>query len=83
MSFEIFTDSSANLSREFIEKYHLHILSLTFQEKGVEGEYKSFDNGRPIDTSVFYHRMRDENAVYITSCVNTADALEAIRGAVE
>ncbi len=78
MTFEIFTDSSANLSIELIEQYHLHVLSLTFQEKGVEGEYKSFDNGRPIDTSVFYRRMREENAVFVTSCVNTADALEAV-----
>lgn len=78
MSFEIFTDSSASLSTEMIEKYHLHILSLTFQEKGVPGEYKSFDNGRPVDTTIFYRRMRDENAVFITSCVNTAAALEAI-----
>ena len=75
MSFEIFTDSSASLSTEMIEKYHLHILSLTCQEKGVPGEYKSFDNGRPIDTTIFYRRMRDENAVFITSCVNTAAAL--------
>ena len=78
MSFEIFTDSSANLSLEQIEQYRLHILSLTFQEKGVPGEYKSFDNGRPIDTTIFYHRMRDENAVYITSCVNTEEARAAI-----
>ena len=78
MSFEIFTDSSASLSTEMIEKNHLHILSLTFQEKGVPGEYKSFDNGRPVDTTIFYRRMRDENAVFITSCVNTAAALEAI-----
>jgi len=78
MSFEIFTDSSANLSLEMIDRYNLHILSLTFQEKGVPGEYKSFDNGRPIDTTVFYRRMRDENAVYITSCVNTGAALEGI-----
>ena len=78
MSFEIITDSSANLSLEIIEKYHLHILSLTFQEKGVEGEYKSFDNGRPIDTTVFYRKMRDENAVYVTSCVNTEAALEGV-----
>ena len=81
MSFEIFTDSSASLSLEIIEKYRLHILSLTFQEKGVPGEYKSFDNGRPVDTTVFYHRMRDEGAVFTTSCVNTADALEAIEPA--
>ena len=78
MSFEIFTDSSASLPLEIIQRYRLHILSLTFQEKGVPGEYKSFDNGRPIDTTIFYRRMRDEGAVFITSCVNTADALEAI-----
>ena len=78
MSFEIFTDSSASISLRMIEKYRLHIISLTFQEKGVPGEYKSFDNGRPVDTTVFYRRMRDENAVFVTSCVNTADALESI-----
>ena len=78
VSFEIVTDSSANMSLEQIEKYRLHILSLTFQEKGAQGEYKSFDNGRPVDTSVFYHRMRDDGTVFITSCVNTADALEGV-----
>ncbi len=77
MSFEIFTDSSASLTQELIKKYRFHILSLTFQEKGVPGEYKSFDNGRPVDTTVFYHRMRND-AVFVTSCVNTSDALEGI-----
>ena len=78
MTFEIFTDSSASLSMEQLKAYGINVLSLTFTEKGKEGEYKSFDNGRPVDTTVFYRRMRDEGAVFITSCVNTGDALTAI-----
>ena len=78
MSFEIFTDSSANLSTGMIEQYDLHVLSLTFHEKDTSKEYKSFDNGRPIETLTFYRRMRDEGAVFLTSCVNAEDALMEI-----
>ena len=78
MSFEIITDSSANLSLELIDRYKIHVLSLTFHEKDHSTEYKSFDNGRPIDTLQFYRRMRDENAVFLTSCVNTSEAALSI-----
>ena len=76
MSFEIITDSSANLSVEIIEKYHLHIISLILRD-GEKSSY-SVENGRPIDPVPYYRRMRDENAAFTTSCINVAEALEQI-----
>ena len=76
MSFEIITDSSANLPVEIIEKYHLHIISLILRD-GEKSSY-SFENGRPIDPVPYYRRMRDENAAFTTSCINVSEALEQI-----
>lgn len=76
MSFEIITDTSANLPVELIERYQLHILSLILRDG--ENSYKVFENGRPLDPTPFYQRMRDENAAFTTSCVNTAEAIELI-----
>ena len=78
MSFEIVTDSSASLTMDLIKRYNIHILSLTFHEKNKSEQFKSFDNGRPVDTTIFYRRMRDENAEFLTSCVNAADAIMGI-----
>ena len=76
MSFEIVTDSSANLPVEFIEKYRLHIISLILRDG--DKSSLSFENGRPVDPTAHYRRMRDENAAFTTSCINTAEALEQI-----
>ena len=81
MSFEIITDSSANLPVEIIEKYHLHIISLILRD-GEKSSY-SFENGRPIDPVPYYRRMRDENAAFTTSCINVSEALEQIALAAE
>lgn len=76
MSFEIITDSSANLPIEMIEKYRLHIISLILRD-GEKSGY-SFENGHPIDPVPYYRRMRDENAAFTTSCINVSEALEQI-----
>lgn len=76
MTFEIITDTSANLPVQLIERYSLHILSLIMRDGEIN--YRGFENGRPLDPTVFYQRMQDENAAFTTSCVNTAEALEQI-----
>ena len=76
MSFEIITDSSANLPAELIEKYNLHVVSLILRDG--DKSCRSVENGIPIDPVPYYRRMRDEGASFTTSCVNTAEALEQI-----
>lgn len=76
MTFEIITDTSANLPAQLIERYGLHILSLIMRDGEIN--YRGFENGRPLDPTAFYQRMHDENAAFTTSCVNTAEALEEI-----
>ena len=59
MSFEIITDSSANLPVEIIEKYHLHIISLILRDGG-----KVFDDTREENLKEKLSEERKEKAAY-------------------
>ena len=65
--FEIMTESTANLPDEMIEKYHLHILSLTFVVDGKE--YKAYEQGNITELAPFYEMMREKKDIK-TSLVN-------------
>lgn len=71
--FEIMTDSTANLPEELIEKYHLHVLSLSFLIEGKE--YKGYEEGKIIDLASFYEKMREKKDVK-TSLANSEDAYQ-------
>lgn len=70
-TFEILTDSSANLSEEIIEKYHLFILPLLYYVNGVE--YKGFEKGQEFHYREFYAMMRNRKEI-TTSEVSEQDA---------
>lgn len=59
--FEIMTDSSANLSEEIIEKYHLHVLPLHYFVDGVEYECPQKEN--PFSYREFYTMMRERKEI--------------------
>ena len=61
MSFEIVTDSSANLPESMIEERNLHILSLVFRVKGKE--YASYTKGEVVDLASFYKMMREKENI--------------------
>ncbi len=66
-NFEIFTDSSANLTDAVIDKHHINIVSLVFIVDGVE--YVSYVKGRDNDLQKFYGMLREKKNI-TTSCVN-------------
>jgi DegV family protein with EDD domain len=72
MSFEIVTDSAANLPEEMIEQYNLHVLSLSFLVD--DDEFYSYEKGKTTDLSQFYQMMRDKKDIR-TSLVNIEDAM--------
>lgn len=65
MTFEIVTDSSANLPDELIEKYNIHILSLLYLIDGEE--YESYVKGNKTDLTEFYKRMRNKDVITTAS----------------
>lgn len=67
MSFDIITDSSANLPEALIEEWGIHILSLVFRVK--DQEYSSYKKGEVIDLSNFYTMMREKENI-TTSLIN-------------
>lgn len=67
MSFEIVTDSSANLPEAMIDEWGLHILSLVFRVKGEE--YVSYKKGEVVDLASFYKMMREKENI-TTSLIN-------------
>lgn len=73
MTFEIVTDSSANLTDEIIDKYGLHILSLVFIINDVE--YKSYVKGEKTDLTKFYNIMR-EKVTITTACMSPSTCQE-------
>jgi len=78
MSYEIVTDSSANLPDELINQYNLHILSLLYRIG--EEEYESYIKGQQTDLTDFYKRMRNKEAI-TTSCMSSGtcrDLFESI-----
>lgn len=79
-TFEILTDSGANLSEETIEQYHLHILPMSYYVNGEE--YKGAEKGWESVYREFYKMMRNRknittSAVYeqeaYTICKNILD----------
>lgn len=73
MSFEIVTDSSANLPEELIDKYHLHILTLMFLVGGKE--CYSYVKGEKTDIKQFYIKMRNKENI-TTSHINLDACME-------
>lgn len=67
MSFEIVTDSSANLPNDIVNQYNLHILSLVYRFGDVE--YESYVKGAENDLKEFYARLRNKE-VAVTACVS-------------
>lgn len=73
MSYQIVTDSSANLPEEIIEKFALEVLSLTF--KVGDNEYKSYEKGKKTDLRQFYTMMRNKENI-VTSLASPDDFTE-------
>lgn len=71
MSFKIFTDTSANLPDEVIEKFDISILPLTFMVDGVQ--HSSYSKEQKTDLERFYKMMRDGKVV-TTSLPNLVDS---------
>lgn len=72
-NFEIMTDSTANLSREIIERQELSILPLTYTVDGIE--YKAYERGKEISAAPVYDMMRNQKEIQ-TSLVNGQEAKE-------
>lgn len=68
MTFELITDSCANLTEEQIEELDLHIVSMLFTIGGEE--CVSYIKGQHTDLKQFYDRMRQKEKV-TTSQVNS------------
>lgn len=60
-SYELITDTGANLPAEIIEKFGIKIVSLSFLVNGVE--YKSYEEGKKTDLAQFYDMMRKKEDV--------------------
>ncbi len=80
MSFEIFTDSSANLSDEIIAKYNLNIVSLVFRVDGEE--YVSYEKGKVTDLQQYYIMLREKKLI-TTSCCNASEFIRAFEEKLE
>lgn len=80
MSFEIITDSSANLSDEMIETYGLHILSLVYRLNGEE--YPSYQKGVHIDLAEYYRKLREKQEI-TTSLINLEECSELLTDLLE
>ncbi len=73
MSYKIYTDSTANLPGDLIEKYNLEVISLDYLLDGQE--YKSYIKGQETDLVPFYNMLREKKKI-TTSCINEATFLE-------
>lgn len=71
MSFKIFSDTSANLPDDVIEKFDISILPLTFMVDGTQ--HTSYDKGQKTDLQKFYKMMR-EGKIVTTSLPNLVDS---------
>jgi DegV family protein with EDD domain len=76
MSYNIVTDSSANLPDSYIERYHLQVLALEFIVDGVS--YRGYTEGEITDNKQFYSMMR-EGKVVKTSLVSLRDTEKVLR----
>ncbi len=80
MSFEIITDSSANLPESMIDEYNLHVMSLVFRVNGQE--YFGYVKGETIDLSKFYKMMREKENI-TTSLLNIEDCMKFMKRLLE
>ena len=67
MAFKIYTDSTANLPIDLIEKYDLQVISLNYILDGQE--YQSYKKGEETDLVPFYNLLRNKKKI-TTSCIN-------------
>ena len=74
MAYEIFTDSSANLTNELIDKYKVSVISLVFVSEGKE--YVSYSKKEAVDLQPFYAMLRAKQTV-TTSALNQNTAVAA------
>ncbi len=77
MSFEIVTDSSANLTDSIIDQYGIHILSLIFRVG--EEEHFSYVKGEETRAKPFYERMR-RGDIITTGLINMQLCREVFEG---
>ena len=80
MSFEIITDSSANLPESMIDEYNLHVMSLVFRVK--DKEYLGYVKGETIDLAQFYTMMREKENI-TTSLLNVEGCMQFMRSLLE
>jgi DegV family protein with EDD domain len=80
MSYEIITDSSANLPDSYIERYGLLVLSLEFIVDGVS--YRGYTEGEITNNRQFYDMMR-QGKVVKTSLVSLKEADSVLRSCFE
>ena len=81
MSYEIFTDSTANLPNQIIERFKLNVIPVPVIVNG-EITY-SYEKDGKNDLKVFYDRLRKKESIS-TSCINEeafAEAFEKTRKA--
>ena len=69
-NFKIITDSTADLPKEYIEKYNLGIMYLSYT---IEGE--TYQGEKQLKDDVFYDKMR-KGLMPTTSQVNPTEAKE-------
>jgi len=65
MSYEIVTDSSANLTDEMIDEFGIHIISLIFRVG--EKEFHSYSKDERTDNKKFYEMMRNGETISTAS----------------
>jgi DegV family protein with EDD domain len=69
MSFSIFTDSSANLTKETLAALDIQVVSLTYTVNGEE--YLCYDPDIAFDGDAFYSALRDPDFRVRTSLINS------------
>ncbi len=67
MSYKIYTDSTANLPNDLIDKYGLEVISLNYFCDEVE--YTSYVKGEENNLKSFYEELRTKKK-FTTSCIN-------------
>lgn len=70
MAYEIFTDSSANLPEDILEKYNIGVISLTYTAN--DQEYLCYEKGVKFNGAAFYNMLRN-HVVARTSLANAGD----------
>ncbi len=80
MNYEIFTDSSCNLTDEMIEELDIKIVSLVFIVDGVE--YVSYVKGRDSNLEQYYTMLREKKNI-TTSCVNYQSFIDSFEEVLE